>query len=76
MLAEVRQQDDPLGALDQLGRDSEARLRELEGRLGQVLDASVWDGSEAAALVLKMQFFMRLQQEVQEREADLQDELL
>jgi molecular chaperone HscB len=75
-LAEVRQQDEPFKALAQLGRDIEARFRELEGRLGQVLDADAGDAAEAAALVQKMQFFTRLQREVQELEADLEDELL
>ena len=75
-LAEVRQQDDPLGALDRLGAHIEARFRELEARLGQVLDADAGDAAEAAALVQKMQFFTRLREEVQQLEADLEDELL
>ena len=75
-LAEVRQQDDPLGALNRLGGDIEARFRELETRLGQVLDADAGDAAEAAALVQKMQFFTRLRDEVQQLEADLEDELL
>ncbi len=75
-LAEVRQQDDPLSALGRLGGDIQARFRELETRLGEVLDAEAGDAAEAAALVQKMQFFTRLRDEVQQLEADLEDELL
>jgi molecular chaperone HscB len=75
-LAEVRQQDDPLGALDRLGGDIEAHFRELEARLSQVLDADAGDAAEAAALVQKMQFFSRLREEVQQLQAELEDELL
>ena len=75
-LADVRQQDDPLDALDRLGRDIEARSRDLEARLGEVLDADAGDDAEAAALVQKMQFFLRLRHEAQELRADLEDELL
>ncbi len=75
-LAELRQQGEPLKALDRLGRDIEARFRELEGQLAQALDADAGDVAEAAALVQKMQFFSRLQHEVREQETDLEDELL
>jgi molecular chaperone HscB len=75
-LADVRQQDDPRSALDRLGGDIEARFRELEARLGEVLDADAGDAAEAAELVQKMQFFARLRDELQQLEADLEDELL
>jgi len=75
-LAEVRQQDDPLSALDRLGEDIQARFGELETRLGEVLDAEAGNAAEAAALVQKMQFFTRLRDELQQLEADLEDELL
>ena len=75
-LAEVRQQDDPLAALDRLAREIDARFRELEAQLAKALDAEGQDGEAAAALVQKMQFFTRLHQELQTLEADLEDELL
>lgn len=75
-LAEVRHEDDPLAALDRLGRDIDGRFGELQGQLAAALDAEVRDGTEAAALVQKMQFFTRLRQELQALEADLEDELL
>jgi len=74
-LAEVRQQDNPLKALELLGRDIEVHLRELQGQLAHALDAEAGDAAEAPALVQKMQFFARLRDEVQELEADLEDEL-
>lgn len=75
-LAGVREQDAPLEALARLAADIEARFQELELRFGQVLDADAGDAAEAAALVQKMQFFTRLQHQVQDLEAELEDELL
>ena len=73
-LAEVRRQDDPLQSLDRLAREIQAQYRALESKLGQALDAGE-EIEQAVTLVLKMQYFMRLQNEAQELEADLEDEL-
>jgi len=73
-LAEIRQQDDPLQALDRLAREIQAQYRALESELAQALDAGE-EVESAVTLALKMQYFMRLQNEVQELEADLEDEL-
>jgi molecular chaperone HscB len=75
-LAEVRQQGDPLAALDGLAGDIETRFLELQAQLAEALDADDGHGEDAAALVQKMQFFTRLQHEVRELGADLEDELL
>ena len=73
-LAEIRRQDDPLQALDRLAREIQEQYRALESELAQALDAGE-EIEQAVTLVLKMQYFMRLQNEAQELEADLEDEL-
>ncbi|GMQ83652.1 MAG: co-chaperone HscB [Gammaproteobacteria bacterium] len=73
-LAEIRRQDDPLQALDRLAREIQAQYRALESELAQALDVGK-EIEPAVTLILKMQYFMRLQHEVQELEADLEDEL-
>ncbi len=73
-LGDIRRQDDPLQALDRLAREVQAQYRALESALAQALDAGE-ETEQAVSLVLKMQYFMRLQSEVQELEADLEDEL-
>ncbi|MFQ5642200.1 MAG: Fe-S protein assembly co-chaperone HscB [Thiogranum sp.] len=73
-LGAIRNQHDPLQALDSLAREIQAQYRALEAELARVLDAGGEIGT-AVTLVLKMQYFMRLQSEVQELEADLEDEL-
>ena len=73
-LAEIRRQDDPLQALDRLAREIQEQYRALESELAQALDADE-EIEQAVTLVLKMQYFMRLQNEAQELEADLEDEL-
>jgi len=74
ILGEIRQQDDPLQSLDRLAREIQAQYRALESELAQALDTDA-ETEQAVSLVLKMQYFMRLQNEVQELEADLEDEL-
>jgi len=72
-LAGIREQDDPLQALDRLAQTVRGQYRTLVSELAQALDG----GSEierAVTLVLRMQFLKRLQEEVQELEADLEDE--
>ena len=73
-LAEIRAQDDPLQALDRLARDIRAQYHALESDLAEALDSGA-EIEQAVTLVLKMQYFTRLQNEVQELEADLEDEL-
>ncbi len=73
-LGEIRNQDDPLQALDGLARKIQAQYRALESELAQALEAGE-EIEPAVTLVLKMQYFMRLQNEVQELEEDLEDEL-
>ena len=73
-LAGIREQADPLQALDRLAQDVLNQYQALESELAQALDS----GEEielAVTPVLRMQFFKRLQEEVQELEADLEDEL-
>jgi molecular chaperone HscB len=73
-LAEVRTQEDPLAALDVIAREVRAAYTALERALGDALDSG--GGLElASTLVLKMQFFTRLNNELSELEADLEDEL-
>ena len=74
-LGDIRRQDDPLQALDRLSREILAQYQALESELAQVLDNSREEIDAALTLVLKMQYFMRLQNEMQELEADLEDEL-
>ena len=75
-LAEIRQQDDPLKALDRLAQQVEGHYRELDEQLARALDGEVDESAAAAGLVQKMQFFARLRQELQELAAQLEDELL
>ena len=75
-LAEVRGADDPFGALetimDRIATDIVALLAQLQDNF-TVSDAP---GLEAAAdALMKMQFFRRLQEEIMDLEADLEDEL-
>jgi molecular chaperone HscB len=73
-LAEIREQDEPLQALDRLAQDIRSQYGALESALTQALDGNA-DIEQAVTLVLRMQFFQRLQEEVQALEADLEDEL-
>ena len=73
-LAEIREQDDPLQALNRLAQEIRSQYGALESALAQALDDDA-EFEQAVTLVLRMQFFKRLQEEVQELEADLEDEL-
>ncbi len=73
-LGEVRAQPDPLAALDRLAREVRAQYQGLEAGLATALDEHN-DTQAALTFVLKMQYFTRLQNEVQELEADLEDEM-
>lgn len=74
-LGDVREQADPLAELDRLSREIRAQYQALESALAQALDESS-DAQTALTFVLRMQYFTRLQNELQELEADLEDELL
>jgi molecular chaperone HscB len=75
-LAEVRQDEDPLKALDRVERDIASRYRALEAELAEALDGSTVEAGRALALTEKMQFFVRLKQEAQDLGAELEDELM
>ena len=74
-LAEVRAAADPFGALDtimeRISSDIVALLVQLEDNF-TVSDAHALEA--AADALMKMQFFRRLQEEVMDLEADLEDE--
>lgn len=72
-LGEVRAQDDPLAALDRLSREVRSQYQALESGLAAALDDDS-DMQAALTFVLRMQYFTRLQNEVRELEADLEDE--
>lgn len=74
-LDEVRHEADPLSALHTLADKIGNQYRALEADLAETLDRPDADSAEAVTLVLKMQFFTRLHDEVQALEADLEDEL-
>lgn len=72
-LADVRGENDPIQALDKLSgtiRDEHGRL---EKQLAQMLDND--DNEAALGTTLKMQFFIRLRNEVKDLQAELEDEL-
>jgi molecular chaperone HscB len=73
-LAGIREQDDPLQALDRLAQTVRSQYRALESELAQAFDGGA-EIEQAVTLVLRMQFFKRLQEEVQDLEADLEDDL-
>jgi molecular chaperone HscB len=74
-LGDVREHDDPLAELDRLAREVRAQYQALETGLAEALD-DAGDLQAALTFVLRMQYFTRLQNEVRELEADLEDELL
>ena len=73
-LAEIREQDDSLQALDRLAQDIHKQYRVLDSELAEALDGGA-ESERALTLVLRMQFFKRLQEEAQDLQADLEDEL-
>lgn len=76
LLDAVRNRPDPLQALDQLRNDVNNQVKHLQAELTTALDTGD-NGDYAAAtdLVLKMQFFTRLFNEINQLQADIEDEL-
>jgi len=72
-LDEVRTDPDPLGRVAALIEQIDQRLAELARALEAPLAQARIE--EAAELVMRMQFFRRLEEEARGLEADLEDEL-
>ena len=73
-LSQVKQQADPLRSLDELSQQARGQKKSLELALTTFLQDK--DYSQASETVLKMQFYNRLLDEMQETEAELEDGLL
>lgn len=75
-LGEIRDQDDPLGALTTLIERIEHSFERLDTALATVLEkAGDASATEAVDLIQRMQFFRRLMEEAAELEASLEEEL-
>jgi molecular chaperone HscB len=75
-LGEVRENSDPFAVLDNLMERIAADIVALQVQLRENFErASAADLEDAAAALMKMQFFRRLQEEVMDLEAALEDEL-
>ncbi len=75
MLDEVPDQPDPLQALDSLAKRVRDSADSLESALAGYLDSDTPEHIQAAIdTVLKMQFYKRLDNELAELEAELEDE--
>ncbi|MEE9492338.1 MAG: Fe-S protein assembly co-chaperone HscB [Gammaproteobacteria bacterium] len=72
-LAEIHTQAEPLAELDKMSATMNVRMSAMESELATRLQQS--DTDEAIDLILKMQFYSKLQIEISELEADLEDEL-
>jgi molecular chaperone HscB len=75
-LDDVRNRPEPLQALANLRANVNNQMDALKTELASILDAKP-DGQQSVAvdMVLKMQFFNRLFNEINEQEAELEDEL-
>lgn len=73
-LETVREQSDPLEETASVMKHCKARLVELGEALGIVLAETDAVSDEAISLVLKMQFYRKLEQEAETLEMDLEDE--
>lgn len=71
---EADQANDPLERLDDLSGEARQQKKELIQQFQQHFEKSAWD--EAKDVVLKMQFFTRLQQQINTKQEQLEDELL
>jgi molecular chaperone HscB len=76
-LGEVRGSSDPFAALENIMQRIASDIVNLQAQLRENFErASVTDLEAAAAALMKMQFFRRLQEEVMDLEAALEDELV
>lgn len=71
---EANQADDPLERLDGLADEARQQKKELIQIFQKNFENCAWD--EAKDIVLKMQFFTRLQQQINNKQEQLEDELL
>ena len=71
---EVDQQNDPLNRLDELSSLARQQKKELMEQYQQQFAVQEWDSAKDT--VLKMQFFARLQQQINKKQEALEDELL
>ncbi len=74
-LAGVREEADPMLALDRVAGEIRAHYRGFDQALAEALDRTPPENEKALDIVLKMQFYTRLQNELQAMAADLEDEL-
>lgn len=71
---EADQADDPLDTLDSLAAEARQQKNNLVQEFQHHFAQAEWD--EAKDIVLKMQFFTRLQQQINNKQEQLEDELL
>ena len=71
---EVDQQDKPFDRLEELASLARQQKKELIERYQQLFAVQEWDSAKDT--VLKMQFFKRLQQQINNKQEALEDELL
>ena len=71
---EIDNNADPLQQLDEFAREAKQQKSELWNAYQQHFDAAKW--SEAKDTVLKLQFFNRLQEQINQKQEQLEDELL
>lgn len=71
---EVEQHQEPLDRLDELALEARKQKSDLVNAYQQQYAAEAW--AEAKETVLKMQFFARLQQQINSKQEALEDQLL
>ena len=71
---EVSSQTDSLESLDTLEQQSRQEKTQLIEHFQKCIDGQRWD--EAKDIVLKLQFFKRLQQQINQKQEALEDQLL
>ena len=71
---EVDGQEDPLETLDELARQSKQDKSQLIENYQACFNLQQWD--EAKEIVLKLQFFSRLQQQINQKQEALEEQLL
>jgi len=71
---EVDSQEDPLECLDELARKSKIEKSQLIENYQTHFNTQQW--GEAKEIVLKLQFFARLQQQINQKQEALEDQLL